>query len=515
MKKIYLFFIYFFLFPLNAYEISVNQNGIYNLNIISKTEKPNFYFNKFDLVDLCKFKKSKENNYECAINNNYLNFLYKINDYNNKIIYLKDESRNKIYLNVKFAPTYLYSTNQNAYKYDFDGAYQKEIKNAIRYNRNIIKTKTYRDEDNYDWYLYEFNHKKNVKVKIQKKKIFKFSALKDWFKVFPNYSDPIKRNIGLFEYNFKLNNGDLSKVPEFITIKKKNGVITINDLYERKDNSFSFYSDSQDFNRIYFWYKNFDPQINKIEVNNIYIEKNLINEFFGIDKKVLNHCNKYNCKFINVNNIKDIKNLAFHNKNIIIGLKTSRSNLKDVNLVFKYQKTRNELLYLLINNDKIKFNQSDYNSFFINNLNLKASDTLNIQLNDTKIDTINFKNIEKVSQIDKNKIISYVNKIFIFLILILIFLKVDIGKMFYFTLFILIFLLNQYYLISFIFLLIYLLKTSIIEKYINFRKIYLLLVFLFFLSLNTTSSNIVFNELLINLIYLVIIVMLYKKLHYA
>ena len=62
---------------------------------------------------------------------------------------------------------------------------------------------------------------------------------------------------------------------------------------------------------------------------------------------------------------------------------SSTLNPKDINLVFK-TKNRNELLYLLINNEKIKFNQSEYNSFFIDNLNLKPSDILNIESNDTK-----------------------------------------------------------------------------------------------------------------------------------
>ena len=174
-------------------------------------------------------------------------------------------------------------------------------------------------------------------------------------------------------------------------------MITINDFYEREDNSFSFYSESQDLNRIYFWYKSFDPEINKIEIINTFVENKYINEFFDIDKDILKHCKKYHCKFINVNNIKDIKNLAIHNKNLIIGLNSSTLNPKDINLVFKHQRTRNELLYLLINNEKIKFNQSEYNSFFIDNLNLKPSDILNIESNDTKIDSISFEKVEKLT----------------------------------------------------------------------------------------------------------------------
>ena len=116
-------------------------------------------------------------------------------------------------------------------------------KNALRYNLNIIKSKTYRDEDNYDWYLYEFNNKKNRKISKEKKSKINISYLNSWFKE------------GIYEYNFKLNNGDISKVPEFITIKKKNGVITINDFYEREDNSFSFYSESQDLNKFIFGIK--------------------------------------------------------------------------------------------------------------------------------------------------------------------------------------------------------------------------------------------------------------------
>lgn len=503
MKKLCILLIYFFLFPLNAYELSVNENGIYDLNIISESEKPIFYFNKFDLVNLCKYEKLNETNYECNLNQDNLNFIYKINDYKNKIIYIKDNSKNQIYLNAKFDPTYISSsTNKTVYKYHFDGAYQKKIKNALRYNLNIIKSKTYRDEDNYDWYLYEFNNKKNRKISKEKKSKINISYLNSWFKE------------GIYEYNFKLNNGDISKVPEFITIKKKNGVITINDFYEREDNSFSFYSESQDLNRIYFWYKSFDPEINKIEIINTFVENKYINEFFDIDKDILKHCKKYHCKFINVNNIKDIKNLAIHNKNLIIGLNSSTLNPKDINLVFKHQRTRNELLYLLINNEKIKFNQSEYNSFFIDNLNLKPSDILNIESNDTKIDSISFDKVKKASLIDKNKVISYINKIFILFILISIILKIDIRKIFYLILFISVFLINQLYLISIIFLLIYIFKSSKLEKYFNFGKVYLFLFFLFFLSLNITN-NIVLHEFLINLIYLVIIIMLFKKLSYA
>ena len=116
----------------------------------------------------------------------------------------------------------------------------------------------------------------------------------------------------------------------------------------------------------------------------------------------------------------------------------------------------------------------------------------------------------KKSLIDKNKVISYMNKIFILFILISIILKIDIGKIFYLILFISVFLINQFYLISIIFLLIYIFRSSKLEKYVNFSKVYLFLFFLFFLSLNITN-NIVLHEFLINLIYLVIIIMLFKK----